>query len=53
MDAIKISDTVFVIDGMTVATVSGSTDGMNGNDLDAYLRNLIQEAKPQTSGLNA
>jgi hypothetical protein len=45
MEAIKVSDTVYVIDGMTVAIVAGAVDGMDGAEVDAYLRGVIEEAK--------
>lgn len=45
MDAIKISDTVYIIDGMTVAITAGAVDEMDGAEVDAYLRGVIEEAK--------
>lgn len=45
MEAIQISDTVYVIDGMTVAITPGAIVGMDEAEVDAYLRGIIQEAK--------
>jgi hypothetical protein len=46
MDATKLSDTAYVIDGMTVAICEGAVDGMDGQQIDAYLRSIIAEARP-------
>jgi len=47
MEASKISDTVYVIDGMTVAIAPGAVAGMDGAEVDAYLRGIIEEAKSE------
>lgn len=44
MEAVKISDTVYTIDGMTVAIVAGSDEGMSAEEIDSMLRGIIQSA---------
>jgi hypothetical protein len=45
MDATQISEGVYKIDGTIVAVNPATVAGMSDQDLDAYLRSVIQEAR--------